>query len=233
MGGYRTKYFFIILEDKIDMFVSSMNTQGICNILWSIAILDLMNQNKKLLQSLWERIISTNQLKINNDGLHQLAQVVMHAQANGIKLDKLPVSLQDRISDAVRNTIHKSSRNEKEYSRLLQDIGFIHEREVSPFDNNSFGRMLTIDYACKERRIAIEFDGTTHFLTDIKKGALLDCGKKENGPTVAKRRLLKRLGWQVINIPYIHDIEIERRGRSIAQKKKKEYLRRKLHSVAA
>merc|ERR1711862_546287 len=104
-------------------------------------------------------------------------------------------------------------------SHLLKEIGFSHEREVSPCEDNNYGNILTIDYACKRRRIAIEFDGASHFLTELKKGAVSNHGKKD-GPTIAKRGLLKRLGWKVINIPYMLDIEIDRRFKDKAQEKK-------------
>merc|ERR1712157_43305 len=146
----------------------------------------------------------------------------MHAQASGIKLDKLPSSLQSKMFDAARREDISSSRFENEYSQLLKDIGFSHEREVSPCDDNNYGNMLTIDCACKRKRVAIENDGASHFLTELKKGALPNHGKKD-GPTIAKKRLLKRLGWKVINIPYMINIEIERKGGDKAQEVKKKY----------
>ena len=57
--------------------------------------------------------------------------------------------------------------------------------------------------ACRKRKIAVECDGKSHFLTELTPGAKKNFGK-ENGRTVAKRRLLKQLGWTVVNVPF-HD----------------------------
>jgi len=81
---------------------------------------------------------------------------------------------------------------------LLKEIGFEHECEVSP-DSNILGGMLAIDFACSEQKVAVEYDGATHFLKDVVSGKLT---AKRNGSTKAKCRLLKQLGWTVINLDY-------------------------------
>jgi hypothetical protein len=95
-----------------------------------------------------------------------------------------------------------SSRSQEEMSALLEELGFVHEIEFSPFLNRPFvPGLLVIDAACKDRMIAIEFDGPTHFLRDVHTDH--EKGRIENGLTQAKRRFLARLGWTVINnIPY-------------------------------
>ena len=90
--------------------------------------------------------------------------------------------------------------------------------------------MLSIDYACRDRMVAIEFDGSSHFLTDLKDDSLPNHSRK-NGLTEAKRRLLKRSGWKVINISYMEDIDIDQKGKNKACELKKEYLKQKLRKV--
>jgi len=90
------------------------------------------------------------------------------------------------------------SRSFKEVSQLLKEVGFHHECEVSP-DSSIPSGMLAIDFACPEQKIAIEFDGPSHFLKLVGSGEL-SC--TENGPTKAKRRSLEQLGWTVVNIDY-------------------------------
>ena len=80
----------------------------------------------------------------------------------------------------------------------MRRVGFEHQMEVSPFviseELRSFAvdDYLAIDFANVERRIAIEFNGPTHYLHD----------GSENGTTIAKRRLLKALGWRTGTIEY-------------------------------
>ena len=71
-------------------------------------------------------------------------------------------------------------------------IGFLVDSEVSPFADG-MGGFLSIDMANRERMIAIEFDGPSHFLSD----------HQHNGPTKFKTRLLEALGWQVLRIDYL------------------------------
>ena len=62
---------------------------------------------------------------------------------------------------------------------------------------------LAIDMACRELNVAVECDGKCNFLTELEPGAKENFGK-ENGRTLAKRRLLEKLGWKVVNLP-LHD----------------------------
>ena len=93
------------------------------------------------------------------------------------------------------NLVSKSS---EEISKLLHEIGFHHELEVSP-DSTMTGGMMAIDLACKERKIAVEYDGPSHYLKALGSGVRTST---ENGATKAKRRFLEQLGWNVINIDY-------------------------------
>jgi hypothetical protein len=54
-------------------------------------------------------------------------------------------------------------------SRKLIKNGFQqHEEEVSPFGEGSDAKFLAIDMACRERMVAIEFDGPSHYNSDGK-----------------------------------------------------------------
>jgi hypothetical protein len=59
--------------------------------------------------------------------------------------------------------------------------------------------MLAINLACKEQKIAVEYDGPSHYLKELGTGKVTST---ENGPTKAKRRFLQKLGWTGVNINY-------------------------------
>ena len=90
------------------------------------------------------------------------------------------------------------SRSSKAVSKILKEIGFDHECEVAP-QRNIMGGMMAIDFACAKQKVAIEYDGESHFLKALGSGELTT---KRNGSTKAKRRLLKQLGWTVINLDF-------------------------------
>jgi len=94
----------------------------------------------------------------------------------------------------------------------------IHECEVSPSGLMASG-MLAIDFACLEQKVAIEFDGPSHFLKPVGSGKLTST---QNGATKAKRRYLEQLGWTVINIDYRDHIQANHKSNE------KEWLREQL-----
>eukprot|EP00520_Triparma_pacifica_P002382 CAMPEP_0118635514 /NCGR_PEP_ID=MMETSP0785-20121206/2116_1 /TAXON_ID=91992 /ORGANISM="Bolidomonas pacifica, Strain CCMP 1866" /LENGTH=115 /DNA_ID=CAMNT_0006526551 /DNA_START=9 /DNA_END=353 /DNA_ORIENTATION=+ len=77
---------------------------------------------------------------------------------------------------------------------VLIEIGFEIEREVCPFDKEDVEKyeiweeLFAIDLALRGRKIAIELDGPTHYLR----------GGGVDGSTLAKRRMLERLGWKIL-----------------------------------
>ncbi len=85
-------------------------------------------------------------------------------------------------------------------SKILEEIEFHHDTETSPFGSNNEFNFWSIDCACRDRKIAIEFDGPFHFL---RLPGSHEPGDIENGPTKAKRHFLQSLGWKVINISYL------------------------------
>lgn len=226
--GFKCNYFFDVLEGEKDLVQMFEESQVLSNMLWSLSIMDLMTKNRVLLNMLWQKVMLSDYSGYTREQYSQLAQVLLHATACEIELE-LPEIMQNHIKSAVWCQKGRTSRSENEYSEILEEIGFHHEREVSPFEDERNGNMLRIDYACKKKMIAIEFDGRNHFLTGLKYDEL-PTDNKENGTTKAKRRFLQRLGWKVINLTYMKDIEMNKRGQN-ARKVKKEYLREKLRKV--
>jgi hypothetical protein len=82
--------------------------------------------------------------------------------------------------------------------------------------------VLSVDMAQVDSQIGIELDGPGHFITNIDHGAIAlhrkptstingkveyqfqwnDDYQEPNGPTVMKARMLSRLGWKMLNIPF-------------------------------
>ena len=60
-----------------------------------------------------------------------------------------------------------------------------------------------MDMARPSMKVAVEFDGPTHYLLGGATG-MIQC----NGATAFKRRLLRLLGWEVISIPYFEWNEV-------------------------
>jgi very-short-patch-repair endonuclease len=70
--------------------------------------------------------------------------------------------------------------------------GWAHEEEVP-----LAGGWLVVDMADSRSRVALEFDGPSHFLTDLDLGSL-----SVDGPTGWKSAALRELGWRVVRVRF-------------------------------
>lgn len=100
--------------------------------------------------------------------------------------------------------------------------------EHSPFAGEEGGDLLKIDVAFPSSRVALELDGPTHFVQTLQKkdnnvgggGGNKTSNNEEggsrarvpDGPTRAKGRLLKSLGWKVLKLSYVGHMDMKRRG---------------------
>ena len=199
--GYEAPNLFAEIDRHTDRLMENAKPQDISNTCYAIAVLGKSKIFDSLLAKLWERAIELFAMDVDfiDEDLRQLAQTLIFAEADGIKLPQIPERMAKRMERAL-NTMEDNevSQSSKQVSQLLHEIGFHHECEVAP-DSSLSGGMLAIDFACPERMIAIEFDGPSHYLKEVGSGELTFT---ENGATKAKRRYLEQLGWTVINIDY-------------------------------
>ena len=226
--GYVPEALFGHLSSHLERFLKSADLQAISNVLWSIASLDIPHETEIIFQALWEKVALRKTSMLVDENLRQLAFAAVYARVSGRQLVvEIPTSLEKQMVESIsKQTDDAEGTNENEFSSLLSQIGFEHERQVTPF-GDTVGSFLAIDFACKKRKIAIEYDGEHHFLKNLSMGQATI--GRETGRTVAKRRLLQKLGWKVVNIPYMDNIELSKN--SSAKQAKKDYLKKKLLGV--
>jgi len=83
------------------------------------------------LQALWKRAMAHDVLAFTNMHLNMLVQVDVHARASGCILTPPPPALRLRMIHAAKLSKSAASAGEDEFSSLLTNMGFKHEREVS------------------------------------------------------------------------------------------------------
>ena len=98
---------------------------------------------------------------------------------------QLPPGLVRRVEEARRGA-SKSSNLHKQVSRALASLQVQHTNEHSVCG-------LVVDIALLAEQTVLEVDGPCHFCRD---------SRRELGPTRSKQRLLQRLGWRVLRVPY-------------------------------
>jgi len=196
--------------------------QGIANTCYAISSLGLIKEHQESLEKLLgqaTRMILSNESFVDKN-LRQLAQTQMFAKAEGVKVPAFPPELSTMMLEAIGRSSNTVSKSSKQVSSSLTAIGFIHELEVAPDIENPVAKLLAIDFACRKQKIAIEYNGPSHYLKAVGTGKLTTM---ENGPTKAKCRLLKELGWTtVINLDYREHERVK------GTEKEKDWLRKKL-----
>jgi len=199
--GFDAPTLFAEINQHPDRLLKDGNPQNLVNACYAISIVGRTRQCETSLKALWERSIElfasgADFLDLN---LQQLAQTQIFAEADGVFLQQTPATMAMRMKSALKTMEdNEVSHSSKIVSQLLNEIGFHHECEVAP-DSSLTGGMLAIDFACTEQKVAIEYDGPSHFLKALGSGELTST---ENGGTKAKRRFLEQLGWTVINMDY-------------------------------
>ena len=221
--GFDVANFLSEIEARADDVLPCFTEQDVGNTCFAIVVGGCSQRFKVLLVSLWDRAIQMSTLdQFNDRELSQLAQSMLFARADGIKLPEVPQNLLGKMNLAMKRSVkNKVTKSQKEIFQFLGALGVPCELEVSPLPNTSLGGMLAIDVACKEEKIAIEFDGPLHYLKELGSGKV---SLTENGTTRAKRQFLENLGWTVINIDYRDWIKAKSSGNE------KHWLREKLSS---
>eukprot|EP00978_Attheya_sp_CCMP212_P016914 scaffold44643_cov47-Attheya_sp.AAC.1 len=192
------------MEAQTEKLLQNSKAQDFCNICYALAISDFGKKNIKLLVKMWNRAVQMNVSSLRKEDLCLLAQVEALMKADRIDLEEPPSELRLRMVSIVEKH-NTASRSHVQISEMLTKLGFIHENEVPPFEEWAMGGMLAIDMACPKQKIAIEFDGPSHYLKSVGTG---DVTRLENGATKAKRRFLERVGWKVINLNYQDWIDV-------------------------
>ena len=190
------------------------NTQEICNTLWGLAISgaaagDPNNSSEGALNILWSEAMRRPLSSFHEEEWRQLEIARLFASAEGVLLRVEDGARRERMT-AVSNIIIDggSGRFEDGVATELEELGYAgFERQVSPFNDGEGGELFKIDLAWKgagQGNVALELDGPSHFLTRPDEG--LESVGRRNGRTISKARLLRQLGWSVINFSYSENI---------------------------
>ena len=200
--GYEGRTFFASLEQNMGQLVDRGNAQDLCNTCYAIAVLGLSKDFETLLAKLWSRAV---ELFTVNEGagfvsldLCMLVQTQLFAEVNGVTLEQPPEIMLTRMQSALEINDPVTSSSMEEISNLLHGLGVQHDCRVPPVSSLS-SEMLCINFACREEKIAIEFNGPLKYLRALGSGKL---SSTENGAMKGKRRFLQQLGWTVISIDF-------------------------------
>ena len=192
-----------------EMFERTADGRTLGLTLWSLAILGV-KENEELVRELWRVTLEKSERDRGfleaDEALNMLRQVEVFAAAERVELGgPMGEDLKKRMNASIsRLPPNATSGASRRVSALLTDMGFEHEEEAVVLTGaGEAGMFLAVDMANFRKKIAVEFDGPSHFLTPLSSGE--ERVGRETGPTVSKRKLLQGLGWKVMNYNYLEN----------------------------
>ena len=114
-----------------------------------------------MLRRLWTRALTFEPREIHGVGLSQLYQTMLYAWVEDVELGGFGKEMGEMVLQATIGADEGTMGNMmEEYSELLTEMGFEHEREVMPLlGSEDAGGFLAIDLANREKKVAVELDG--------------------------------------------------------------------------
>jgi hypothetical protein len=183
------------LEGAAVRVAPSMNAQEVANTIWGLATLGWQAglEVAVVFQQLVEALLAggvSGPVQLGTATLSQLLQAHLASQYLGLGLIVLPASMLQVAVQAHTEAVGKVkvSNSQREVGESLRRLGISHELEYTTADG-----LFSIDLAITDRRVALEFDGPSHFTTNTLEPL---------GHTRLRDRLLSAMGWRVVSIPF-------------------------------
>jgi len=123
--------------------------------------------------------------------LSQLHLVSLHFLGEWPDQSFPPSRCHQRLQSAYQPEEPKPSQLERDVAAVLDRLGWTHVFEQETTEG------LSLDMAKPATKRAIEVDGPSHFAKNTASTTYV-----ENGATRFKSRLLRRLGWDVVCVPF-------------------------------
>ncbi len=202
------------LEAAAGRVAPSMNPQEVANTIWGLATIgwQACSDLGAVFQHLVEAFSHERGLvQLSTAHLSQLLQAHLASQFLCLGLITLPSSMLEEAVKTCREQARKVtvSNGQREVGESLRRLGIPHELECITADG-----LFSIDLAIVDRRIALEFDGPSHFTKNTLEPL---------GHTRLRDRLLSAMGWRVVSIPFFEW------GRLHQTEQRDAYVERRLH----
>ena len=191
VGAATTERLCRDLADACVAAATLFKPQELANLIYAVAIAGCWGE-AHLVAALERAVVGVPWSEWKVFELRSLALVQYHAKAEaGLELFRDDATFDTVLENARLSADVTVSRTQAEVSQLLGDLGWAHDDEVE------VEGVLSVDMADVAARTAVEFDGPSHFVTELETGAV-----RVGGATLAKTRVLRALGWMVVRLRY-------------------------------
>lgn len=222
-SGPNAKQLLPMLAHRAIEIIDEFRPQGLCNIAWAFVVAEYYDAG---FFELWRSKFPTLSSEVVSvSGFAQVHQIELalslEAPHIGRETPRDAARFFESIYQAGRSKVSAKaewgtmqnskpriiSRYQKEVYTIVNSIGIDCSMEYfDPVEEYS------IDIAVPAHRLAIEADGPTHYALNTKRAL---------GPTVLKHRVLEKLGWKVLPVPYFdwNDLTDEAEKRNYLREK--------------
>lgn len=209
---------FAAWSTRVVAIIDTLSSQNAVNSLWALTVFQM--QNSGIFRFLFLQALRI--LTPDSDVKHLTCFYDVIQMAAG-KVEGLPTPNTSLMEAAQKmhslqlasTALHRASFNHRAVLAVLTELGIPHQQEhICPHAGRN------IDIALLDRRVAVEVDGPSHFLS---LGEYLFC---QTGSTLLRNLMLTHAGWKVITIPFFEWNWLT------TMDTQKEYFQRKLYSAA-
>eukprot|EP00808_Paulinella_micropora_P001845 g12166.t1 len=190
-------------------YCSQLGPQDVANMLWAGSVAGLSHD--PIFDCLWARATQISASCFSVQDLRQLHVARLCAFVDAGRSEsssslQLKQELESGIHMALEKAEARDSIAQRQLSRTLQDMGWVHEQEMNlcrgcdlpEFLRWERGAFLAIDLASAYNKLGLEFYGPSHFLFDNT----AQLTRQRTGSTLLKERLLSALGWNMVYIDF-------------------------------
>ena len=185
--GRKDERLFSTLAAAAEQRMRDFNSQELANTAWAFAVANFFSE--LLFGPTFAHCLEAMDFCASE--LCQLHQWVLWHQELKVPPPLSP-TLQDRCRISFCGTSHWPSQSQRDVVRILTKLGVPVEEEEKTIQE---GYSIDLVVVWKGERVAIEFDGPSHFL-------MSDGVRLANGATMLKHRQLRFLGWKLVAVPY-------------------------------
>ena len=203
------RLFEVVVAEAVAQ-IRNFKPQDLANVAWAFAMMGI--PSPRLFEAILRMVPAVfNQFEPVN--LRQLHQVFLFLTLEAPQLELAPLLSDFRVEIRAAFVADEPSpsRSQRDVAAALLRVGWTHEFEHVTTDG------LSLDMAQSDSKLAVEFDGPSHYLGDARSGLY-----SLNGPFLFKQRLLRKLGWKVLHVPYFEWYKLQ------SAKARDEYLTRQV-----
>jgi len=183
--------------------LENMDAHEVAMVAWAVAVLGVA-RFPELARAACARCVRE---RLTGEQANSLAQLLLSARVEGVEMPRIPPHVHDQIAHVHGRLESDPSGHQRKLSHALASAGWAHEDEVA------IEGCIVVDMAARKTKEVVEYDGPSHDVIDVHTGSI-----HANGSTVWRMRVLRALGWRVVQVSWRDTLEGARLVASVLER---------------